>query len=211
MSTLVDRVRRVDRAVYRVIAEMSTPGLDRPLQLISDAANHSKPWFVCAAALAAFGGRRGRQAAATGLLSIGLTSFVVNQPMKRARRRQRPDRVTLGVPESRWVVMPASTSFPSGHSASAASFAVSAGYLVPQLRLPLRFGAGAVAFSRIYTGVHYPGDVLVGVAVGAAIGAGAGRVSAWFGRRPRAAGPTTAARVPSSTGDGLADDRGGSA
>jgi undecaprenyl-diphosphatase len=66
--------------------------------------------------------------------------------------------------------MPLSTSFPSGHSASAAAFAVSVGRLLPGLRLPLRVAAGIVAFSRLYTGVHYPSDVVVGAALGTIVG-----------------------------------------
>jgi undecaprenyl-diphosphatase len=71
---------------------------------------------------------------------------------------------------ARWVLMPESTSFPSGHSASGAAFAVSVGDALPALRIPLGVAASVVAFSRVYTGVHYPSDVLVGVAVGALLG-----------------------------------------
>ncbi len=177
MSTAIDRLRALDHAAYRVIAGISTPGLDRPLRVISDFANFSKPWFLTAAALAAVGGSRGRRAALSGLAAIGVTSFVVNQPMKLARRRLRPDRVGLGIPQTRWVRMPTSTSFPSGHSATAAAFAMSVGHLVPPLRLPLRLAAVAVAFSRVYTGVHYPGDVVFGATVGAVIGTVAGRIA----------------------------------
>jgi undecaprenyl-diphosphatase len=74
--------------------------------------------------------------------------------------------------------MPTSTSFPSGHSASAAAFAVAVGDVVPALRLPLGVAAGTVAFSRTYTGVHYPGDVLVGAATGAVLGRLVSRVAA---------------------------------
>ena len=66
--------------------------------------------------------------------------------------------------------MPSSTSFPSGHSASAAAFAVAVGDVLPGLKLPLRAAAAVVAFSRVYTGVHYPGDVVVGATVGALVG-----------------------------------------
>jgi undecaprenyl-diphosphatase len=149
---------------------MSTPLLDRPLRAISDFANFSKPWFLVAAALAVFGGAAGRRAAVTGVTAIALTSFVINQPMKLAGDRRRPDRTQLGVPESRWVPMPTSTSFPSGHSGSAAAFAISVGDMLPGVRLPLRAAALVVAFSRIYTGVHYPGDVVVGATVGALVG-----------------------------------------
>jgi membrane-associated phospholipid phosphatase len=67
-------------------------------------------------------GPRGRPAAVIGVAAIEVTPFVVNQPMKLARERHRPDRRQLGVPESRWVRMPSTTSFPSGHAASAAAF-----------------------------------------------------------------------------------------
>ena len=90
--------------------------------------------------------------------------------MKMAGERHRPDRDCLGVPQQRWVPMPSSTSFPSGHSASAAAFAVAVGDVLPALRLPLQTAASIVAFSRVYTGVHYPSDVLVGAAVHGLLG-----------------------------------------
>jgi membrane-associated phospholipid phosphatase len=173
-------VGQLDRLAYRAVAELSTPLLDRPLRWVSDFADFSKPWFLAAGVLAAVGGARGRRAAVTGLAAIGLNSLLVNQSMKRAGARRRPNRTQLGVPENRWVRMPVSTSFPSGHSASAAAFAVSVGRLLPELRLPLRVAAGIVAFSRVYTGVHYPGDVVVGAAVGAVLGRATSTVARRF-------------------------------
>ncbi len=167
--SLLRTLDAADRTVFRAVADLPTPWLDKPLRSSSDFANFSKPWFVVAGALAAFGGDRGRRAALTGVAAIGVTSFMVNQPMKLARRR-RPHRALLGVPETRWVGMPSSASFPSGHSASAAAFCLAVGAIVPELRWPLRVAAGTVAFSRVYTGVHYPGDVLVGASVGAGLG-----------------------------------------
>jgi undecaprenyl-diphosphatase len=170
---------RWDRAVYAQVAEMSTPALDAPLRRLSHFANHSKPWFAVAAVLALVGGPRGRQAATTGVAAIGVTSLVVNQPMKLAGDRPRPDREGAGVPEERWVRMPTSSSFPSGHSASAVAFAVAVGDVFPALRWPLRVAGSVVAFSRVYTGVHYPGDVAAGVLSGLVIG----RTTARVGRR----------------------------
>ncbi len=91
-----------DRNAYRAVAELHTPWLDEPLRRASDFANFSKPWLLVAGALAAFGGERGRRAALTGVAAIGVTSLLVNQPMKLAARR-RPRRSQLGVPETRWV------------------------------------------------------------------------------------------------------------
>jgi membrane-associated phospholipid phosphatase len=177
MVRVLRRLGRLDRAVYRTLADLSTPRLDRPLRRVSSFANFSKPWLVTAGVLALFGGPRGRRAAVTGVTAIGLTSLVVNQPMKLVGARRRPDRTRLGVPENRWVLMPSSTSFPSGHSASAAAFAVSVGDVLPRLRSPLRLAAAAVAFSRVYTGVHYPGDIAVGATVGAMLGRATSKVA----------------------------------
>ena len=41
---------------------------------------------------------------------------------------------------------------------------------MPALSTPLNFLAASVAYSRVHTGVHYPGDVIVGSIVGAGIG-----------------------------------------
>lgn len=172
------RLGAYDRAVYQAVAQLSTPALDEPLRRVSDFANFSKPWFLVSGALALFGGPTGRRAAVAGLSAIGAASLVVNQPLKKSGgERGRPDRSGLGVPMQRWVQMPESGSFPSGHSASAVAFAVAVGHVVPRLRTPLRIAASVVAFSRVYTGVHYPSDVLVGATIGAACGRLAGLVA----------------------------------
>jgi undecaprenyl-diphosphatase len=55
--------------------------------------------------------------------------------MKIAGARIRPNRDGIGVPQQRWVRMPSSTSFPYGHSASAAAFAVAVGDVLPAFQL----------------------------------------------------------------------------
>jgi membrane-associated phospholipid phosphatase len=167
---LLRRFDGYDRDIYRSVAQLHLPLLDAPLKLVSGFANFSKPWFLVSGVLAPFAGSQGRRAALTGLAAIGATSLLVNQPMKLAGARRRPDRNGVGVPEQRWVRMPSSTSFPSGHSASAAAFAVAVGNVLPALGRPLQGAAFIVAFSRVYTGVHYPGDVIVGAAVGTIVG-----------------------------------------
>jgi membrane-associated phospholipid phosphatase len=64
---------------------------------------------------------------------------------------------------------------------SAAAFAVSVEDVLPRLRLPPRAAAAVVIFSRVYTGVHNPGDV--GVAVGALLGRATSTVARRLGRR----------------------------
>ena len=164
----------LDRALYRAVARTSTPELDVGLSRLSNTANHSVLWFGLAAGLAVFGGRRSRRAAVVGAVAIGVTSAVVNLVVKPTVLRQRPEReVRVGMPHVR---MPGSTSFPSGHSASAFAFASAVGGEVPLLAAPLRALATGVAYSRVHTGVHYPSDVVVGSLIGATVGAAVSRV-----------------------------------
>jgi len=168
-GNVLSQLSELDRAIYTAIAVTPTPDLDGPLRRLSLLADNSRLWFGVAAGLAVFGGPAGRRAAARGMLSVGVTSAVVNIGIKSAYRRRRPDRAGAGVPEGRYVEMPASRSFPSGHSASGFAFAGSVGQDLPALALPLRFLAGAVAYSRVHTGVHYPGDAVIGSIIGAGI------------------------------------------
>lgn len=62
---------------------------------------------------------------------------------------------------------PTSSSFPSGHATTAFAGAVVLSYLWPRAALAFTALATAIAFSRIYVGVHYPFDVISAGAVGA--------------------------------------------
>jgi membrane-associated phospholipid phosphatase len=159
----------VDRAAYAAVAGTATPSLDQAMRRLSGAANYSRLSLACAALLAAAGGRRGRAAAASGLASVAATSAVVNLIVKPLGRRRRPNRGTPRVADARRVQMPQSASFPSGHTAAAVAFASGTGRVLPAASFPLYVLAAAVGFSRIHTGVHYPGDVVAGALLGATI------------------------------------------
>lgn len=178
IATVLHQAGAVDRAVYATIAKVPTPALDVAMRRLSNSANRSLIWFAVASGLC-LTGPSGRRAAARGLLAIGVTSAVVNLGVKPLSTRRRPDRTGAGVPDQRHVSMPSSTSFPSGHSASAFAFATAVSRDNPWLAIVIQFLAGGVAYSRVHTGVHYPGDTVAG----ALIGAGAGQaVSSIFDR-----------------------------
>jgi undecaprenyl-diphosphatase len=84
--------------------------------------------------------------------------------------------VHFQVPVARQVKMPESTSFPSGHSASAFAFASAVSDSWPAGGGPIRALATLVAYSRVHTGVHYPGDVIAGSFVGGVIGPAVAKV-----------------------------------
>jgi membrane-associated phospholipid phosphatase len=99
-----------------------------------------------------------------------MASATVNIGIKPVAPRRRPLRDEVALAQDRWVRMPLSPSFPSGHAASAFAFATAVGQRIPWLWLPLRGLALLVGYSRIHTGVHYAGDVVAGAVVGSTCG-----------------------------------------
>ncbi|MGH2392537.1 MAG: phosphatase PAP2 family protein, partial [Candidatus Limnocylindria bacterium] len=198
---LPEFAQRVDLDLFRRISRTAHPAGDLILPKLSHAANHSRLWMGMAAALAAFGGRFGKRAAMRGMLAVGAASFLSNLPAKLAFRRARPQ---LEVPIARRLArIPLSTSFPSGHAASAFAFATAVSIEKPQLA-PVVFPlAGAVAYSRIYTGVHYPTDVVVGAAIGAGVAMATRRMWPATDDEPASTRPSTSAPTSSLGSDGL--------
>ena len=166
---VLHEIAQVDLAVYRAIAATPTPLLDGPIRSLSGVADHAKIWLATAAVTAVVGGARGRRAAADGVAAIGLSSVIVNVILKLAAKRSRPQRDEVGVPIERHVPMPQSGSFPSGHAATGFAFAAAVGRTHPTAAIPLRLLASLVAYSRVHTGVHYPGDVITGALIGTTI------------------------------------------
>ncbi|MGM1079234.1 phosphatase PAP2 family protein [Streptomyces sp. H28] len=193
-SAVLGDLRAVDGALYAAVAATPTPTLDRALRRLSHAADHSKISFAIAGALA-LGGSRPRRAALAGVGAVAVASASANLLGKRLVHRDRPDREAARVTVDRHVPMPTSASFPSGHTASAVAFATAVGTVLPAASVPLGALAGAVGYSRVHTGVHYPGDVAAGAVLGIASAATAlavasARFPASFGpRRFRWAGP----------------------
>ncbi|MGW6706147.1 phosphatase PAP2 family protein [Streptomyces sp. NPDC054956] len=158
-----------DRWLFDVVARRHWPGADRVLPRLGRAANHGVLWAGAAAAIAVLGSARDRKAAGRGLASLALASATINTVGKWSVRRPRP--VLDGVPAVRQLVaQPQTTSFPSGHAASAFAFASGVALESPGWGAALAPVAACVAFSRVYTGVHYPSDVLAGAALGVAAG-----------------------------------------
>lgn len=165
---------RATTAVGRLPYTLFDPALNG----LSRSANHSGLWFSAAAVLVA-GTRRTRRGALRGMLAIGGASLLANGVLKPLVPRRRPAADLL--PDFRALdEPPTSSSFPSGHSASAAAFAVAVGLESPRTALVLAPLAAAVAYSRVHVGVHWPTDVAAGAALGAGVALATQR---WLPRR----------------------------
>jgi diacylglycerol kinase family enzyme/membrane-associated phospholipid phosphatase len=195
------RAKAADSGLLTRVAAADSVILDHALPRLSRAANHSALWMAIAMALGATRNKWARRAALRGLASVAIASSVTNVVAKGVTRRRRP---TSEIPLVRQLLrVPGTTSFPSGHAASAAAFATGVALEMPALAVPVGGLAVAVGASRVVVGVHYPSDVLAGFAIGTAAGTLTLR---WWPRRPMR--PADAGRphhpVPAApTGEGL--------
>ncbi len=198
---MLDRLGEADLAAFQRVAGLEIPVLDAMLPRLTRSANHGLLWWGVAAGLEVTRGPR-RRAAVRGLLSVGIASAVANVPAKLSVQRARPS--LDGVPLARLLGrQPLTTSFPSGHAASAAAFAAGVALESPRVGAAVGVLAGAVAYSRVYVGVHYPGDVLAGIAVGVAGAAVTTKTWPLRPDRPARSRPASSEAPTLPDGDGL--------
>jgi len=139
-----------------------TPESVRWVKRYSRLGEHGMLWFALGAGgFALDAGHRRRWFRATG--TVG-GAYVVSTSIKLAIGRKRP--LVEDLPHL--MATPTGLSFPSSHSTSSFAAARAFGRLLPPG--PLYAAASAMAFSRLYLGVHYPSDIAAGVALGCVLG-----------------------------------------
>jgi membrane-associated phospholipid phosphatase len=160
-----DRGRRADRRLLCWVTDHPTELLDRWMPRLSRASDRLVLWWAIAGLMAIPGRRRLRSAARHGVVAMLWAGPVSNAVGKQVIARSRPPR---SVRERRPGRVPGSDAFPSGHSAAAVAFATAVVLRAPAPGVAVSCLAGAVVYARLYTGAHYPSDVVAGAGVGAA-------------------------------------------
>jgi len=164
----IERLIAAERGMLRGLGSVESSVLDVVLPRLGRAADHGVLWIGVAGGLA-LSGRSGRRAAARGLLALSVASAATNVLKRASGRRRPPAGLVPAAREPRRT--PFTTSFPSGHAASAAAFSTAVVLELPWTCVPLVPLAAAVAASRVVIGVHYPSDVVAGAALGTAAAA----------------------------------------
>ena len=159
---MAERPRGEDAALVAVQSALAArPGVLAASRTLSHFGEHSIGWLSVAALGALLQPAR-RQA----WLAAGAGAFLAHAAavlIKRIVRRERPHHPAIVVN----VGTPSRLSFPSAHTTSTTAASVLLGR-VTGLPLPAVL-VPPMALSRLVLGVHYPSDVLTGVAVGAAV------------------------------------------
>jgi undecaprenyl-diphosphatase len=156
---------RLDRELSEGIHLVATPVLDAVFAVLTQLGGA----LVLVPVILTVGGLawvRGHRRAALVLAGIGLATLLVNVGLKTLFARPRPDLFP--------VELLGDYSFPSGHAMSGLAVwgtaALVAARLDPRLRRPAAAAALVLALgiatSRVYLGVHWPSDVLAGLAAG---------------------------------------------
>jgi undecaprenyl-diphosphatase len=124
-------------------------------------------WYGMGMVVALFGGPDRIKAVASAALAVG-AGVALFLKLKRAFGRRRP----CALEPHCWATLlpPDQFSFPSGHTITAFSVALSLGAFYPIMLPGLLFCAASVALSRILLGMHFLTDVLAGALIGCLLG-----------------------------------------
>lgn len=122
------------------------------------------PIILLAIALLVFGGKRGRIAVLLLVLGITLSDQVCNSILKPLVGRARPCSVLENV--HLLIGCTEAFSFPSSHATNIFTGMILLSYVYPKIKAGALTIAVLVSYSRVYVGVHYPFDVVAGVALG---------------------------------------------
>ena len=181
LARVIDRVTQFDEAVDKWADSVRGPRLDPVFYGLSSAADHGLLWLAIGTLRAT---RAGDPAIALRLgVIMGTDSALTNGPIKQCFRRVRPELEHLEEKLPYGMHRPITSSFPSGHAASAFTVAT---VLAGGPATPLLFGLAAmVAASRVYVRMHHASDIIAGAALGVAMGVVARKVLPLNGKPPR--------------------------
>ena len=177
MKGFARRIRDLDRTLFRALFRLKWSPLTIVLRLFTVAGTAGALWGFFAAVAFLLTGLHLPNLLIPWAAVAG--AWTVAEGAKYLFDRARP--FIWNTEVAPLIKTPSSSSFPSGHSATAAAGALTLSILYPTFAPALVAAAFLVVLSRVYLGVHFPFDVLAGVAIGistaAIVLAGAGRVA----------------------------------
>jgi undecaprenyl-diphosphatase len=162
LKKLVHRIRDLDRALFRAVFRIKWTPLTVVMRAFTIVGTAGFLWGTLAAGAFLLTGLRPSHLLVP-WVAVAL-SWTLAEGAKYLFNRARPFIDDTEV--APLIKTPSSSSFPSGHSATAAAGALSLSAVYPSFAPALVLAGFLVTLSRVYLGVHYPFDVLAGVLIG---------------------------------------------
>lgn len=166
----------LDRHLYYLINGAHNPFVDTVMRAITTQENWYPVLGGLAVALLIWGGKRGRMAVAMLVIAVAITDQIACSVLKPLIHRVRPSIALPPETVHRIVGATAAYSFPSAHAANSFAMATVVSWRFPKAAIFAFLIAAAVAYSRVYVGVHYPFDSVAG----AFLGLLTGRLAIWI-------------------------------
>jgi undecaprenyl-diphosphatase len=163
--SLLEKIIQIDISLFYILNNKATNVVfDFLMPILTNLDYWKIPLAVMVVLLAIFGKRKGRIAVVLLVLGVALSDQICNTVVKPLVGRIRPCNVLENV--RLLVNCTKSLSFPSSHATNIFTGTLILSYIYRRLQIPLMIIAILVAYSRIYVGVHYPLDVLIGSLLG---------------------------------------------
>lgn len=163
---MTDLILALDLKIFFWVNKtIANPIFDWLMPFITDENHWIFPILILFFYLGVLSGKRGRITLVILILALGITDSISAFVLKPYFARIRPshilqDSINILVSKGgKW-------SMPSNHSANMFALAVVISYFYEKIKIPTFILATSIAFSRVYVGVHYPGDVVVGAFLG---------------------------------------------
>lgn len=164
---VLEQIALGDQSIMRRMNRWRAPRWVRLWMICATRGGDGWLWYALGLAVALFGGeqRAGALLASAFAAGAGISIFIY---LKRLFRRRRP----CALEPHCWATLlpPDQFSFPSGHTITAFSVAISLGQFYPSMLPMLVFFASSIALSRVVLGMHFLSDVIAGAVIGGLIG-----------------------------------------
>ena len=163
---MLEKIKILDHKILLWIHKnLSNSILDVFMPFITNEDNWIIPIAILVIVLCIFAEKKGKIAIIILLITLGLTDSICAQFIKPFIERIRPSHLDLeglnllAKKGGKW-------SMPSNHAANMFAFATTLSFFYERYKTFLFILASLIAFSRVYVGVHFPGDILFGALIG---------------------------------------------